>query len=115
MADYVQDGDLWDYTPGSAVAAGDVVILNDTVTVAPRPIAANKLGAVAVEGVFVLPKTSNQAIGQGKIVYWNASGSVITTAADSGGSSPTAYVRAGKAAVAALAADTTVRVALNIG
>lgn len=107
MADYVQDGDLIDYTPSSAVAAGDVVVLNDLVTVAPRPIAANKLGAVAVEGVFSLPKASG-AIGQGAIVYWDATAGNITTTSSGN-------KRAGKAAAAEGSAATTVKVLLNIG
>lgn len=107
MADYVQDGDLIDYTPGSAVAAGDVVVLNDLVTVAPRPIAANKLGAVAVEGVFALPKASG-AIGQGALVYWDATNGNVTTTSSGN-------KRAGKAAAAAASGDTTVRVLINIG
>lgn len=107
MADYVQDGDLIDYTPSSAVAAGDVVVLNDLVTVAPRPIAANKLGAVAVEGVYALPKATG-AIGQGAIVYWDATAGNVTTTA-------TGNKRAGKAAAAAASGDATVRVLINIG
>lgn len=107
MAQSYADGDLVDYTPSAAVAAGDVVILNDLVTVAPRPIAANKLGAVAVEGIFILPKASG-AIGQGAIVYWDATAGNITTTSSSN-------KRAGKAAEAAASADTTVKVLLNIG
>jgi len=107
VASYVQHGHTIDYTPSSAVAAGDVVVLNDLVTVAPRPIAANKLGAVCVEGVFELPKASG-AIGQGAIVYWDSTNSNITTTS-------TSNKRAGKAAVAAASGDTTVKVLLNIG
>jgi predicted RecA/RadA family phage recombinase len=107
MASYFQDGDLIDYTPSSAVAAGDVVVLNDLVTVAPRPIAANALGAVAVEGVFTLPKASG-AIGQGAIVYWDSTNSNITTTS-------TSNKRAGKAAAAAASGDATVKVLINQG
>jgi predicted RecA/RadA family phage recombinase len=107
VAQYYADGDLVDYTPSAAVAAGDVVILNDLVAVAPRPIAANKLGAVAVEGIFILPKASG-SIGQGAIVYWDATAGNITTTSSSN-------KRAGKAAEAAASADTTVKVLLNIG
>lgn len=111
MADFSQHGHTVDYTPSSAVAVGDVVVLNDLVTVAIRPIAANKLGAVAVEGVFVLPKAaaaSGASIGQGAIVYWDATAGNITTTSSGN-------KRAGKAATAAASADTTVRVLLNIG
>lgn len=111
MADYVQGDCLIDHTPSSAVAAGGVVVLNDLVTVAPRPIAANALGAVAIEGVWSMPKAaagSGKAIGQGAVVYWDATaGNITTTATDN--------KRAGKAAAAALTTDTTVRVILNCG
>jgi len=107
MADYYQDGDLINYTPSSAVAAGAVVVLADLVTVAPRPIAANQLGSVAVEGVFKLPKASG-AISQGAIVYWDATNSNVTTTAGSN-------KRAGKAAEAAASGDAVVPVLINIG
>jgi predicted RecA/RadA family phage recombinase len=104
MASYVQDECLIDYTPSAAVAAGDVVVLNDLVTVAPRPIAANALGAVAVEGVFSMPKASG-AIGQGALVYWDATNSNITTTSSGN-------KRAGKAAASG---DASVQVLINCG
>jgi len=107
MADYFQHGDVIDYTPSAAVAAGAVVVLNDLVTVAPRPIAANQLGAVCVEGVFSMPKASG-AIGQGAIVYWDATAGNITTTS-------TSNKRAGKAAKAAATGDASVLVLINIG
>lgn len=107
MASYVQGDCLLDYTPGSAVAAGDVVILNDLVAVAPVAIAANKLGAVSVEGVWSMPKASG-AIGQGALVYWDATNGNITTTSSGN-------KRAGKAAAAAASGDTTVKVLINIG
>lgn len=111
MASYVQGDCLIDYTPSAAVAAGDVVVLNDLVTVAPVAIAANKLGAVSIEGVWSLPKAaaaSGKAIGQGAVVYWDATaGNITTTSTDN--------KRAGKAAAAALTTDTTVQVIINVG
>lgn len=72
MGAYVQQGKTIDYTPGSAVAAGDVVAINKLVGVAPRPIAANALGAIAVEGVFVFPKPTGAGTdyAAGSKVYW---------------------------------------------
>jgi len=107
MASYFQDGDTIDYTPSAAVAAGDVVVIGDTVTVAPHAIAANKLGAVAPVGVFQMPKGTG-AIGQLVVVYWDATNSVVTTTASTN-------KRVGRTALAALSADTTVPVMLNIG
>ena len=107
MASYVQGDCLIVYTPSAAVSAGDVVVLNDLVTVAPRPIAANALGAVAIEGVFSMSKASG-AIGQGALVYWDATNSNITTTSSGN-------KRAGKAAAAAASGDTTVQVIINCG
>jgi predicted RecA/RadA family phage recombinase len=107
MASYSQAGCLIDYTPSAAVAAGDVVVLNDLVTVAPVAIAANALGAVAVDGVWSMPKASG-AIGQGALVYWDATAGNITTTA-------TNNKRAGKAAAAAVSGATTVQVLINVG
>lgn len=97
-----------DYTPASAVASGDVVVIGDIVAVATEPIAANVLGAVDVEGVFTLPKatTSASAITAGAKLYWDASGEVATTTA---GSNKTA----GYAVAAAAAATATVDVKLS--
>ena len=107
MASYVQGDCLLDYTPSAAVAAGDVVMLNDLVSVAPRAIAANALGAVSVEGVWEMPKASG-AIGQGALVYWDATAGNVTTTSSGN-------KRAGKAAAAAASADTTVKVLINCG
>lgn len=107
MASYVQGDCLLDYTPSAAVAAGDVVVLNDLVTVAPVAIAANKLGAVSVEGVWEMPKATG-AIGQGALVYWDATAGNVTTTSSGN-------KRAGKAAAAAASADTSVKVLINVG
>jgi predicted RecA/RadA family phage recombinase len=107
MASYVQGDCLIDYTPSAAVAAGDVVVLNDLVTVAPRAIAANALGAVAVEGVWSMPKATG-AINQGALVYWDATAGNVTTTSSGN-------KRAGKAAAAAASADASVQVLINCG
>ena len=57
-ARFVHDGEAIDYTPSSAVSAGDVVVQNDLVGVAKLDIAANTLGALAVKGVFDFPKAT---------------------------------------------------------
>jgi predicted RecA/RadA family phage recombinase len=107
MASYSQAGCLIDYTPSSAVAAGDVVLLADLVTVAPRAIAANALGAVAVDGVWSIAKAAG-AVSQGALLYWDATNSVVTTTAST-------HKRAGKAAAAAASGDASVMVILNVG
>ena len=49
---FVQEGNQIDHTPAAAVAAGAVVVLDDLIGIAKQPIDANKLGALAVTGVF---------------------------------------------------------------
>lgn len=106
MGAKVSDGGVWDYTPGSAVAAGDVVVMADTVGIAHRPIAANTLGSVAVSGVFNLAKGAG-AISQGAAIYWDTATSAVSTSSGAG------KVLAGKAAAAAASADTVVAVDLG--
>lgn len=107
---YQADPGHIDYTPGSAVAVGDVVQLGDLFCVADRPIAAGKLGAVAVEGAFILPKASG-AISQGATVYWDATAGNVVTSAGQGGVNK----RAGFAAEAAASGDSSVKVIINYG
>jgi len=79
-AAFVQEGGAVDYTPSADAAAGDVVVQGDLVGVAPRPIAANALGALAVGGVFEFPKATGtgKAIAAGKKVYWDATNKQAT-------------------------------------
>jgi len=103
---FVQEGASIDYTPGSDVDAGDVVVQGDLVGVAKLDINADELGALAVEGVFDFPKDtgSASAIDAGKKVYWDSGNEVVTetvgsntyagkTIADAGASDATARVR----------------------
>jgi predicted RecA/RadA family phage recombinase len=64
-------GDVIDYTPTTGVAAGEAVVVGSMVGVASRPIAANELGALNVEGVFSIekPTGAGTAIAQGAKVY----------------------------------------------
>jgi len=104
MASYVQVGDLLDYTPASAVAAGDVVVIGALVGVAPRAIAANAVGALAVEGVFEIPVATGAT---------GAQGSAISYYATSGVAHASTGTTAGVLAKARLVGDTSVHVLLN--
>ena len=107
-ATFVHDGKTVDYTPSSAVAAGDVVVQGDLAGVAPRPIAANTLGALAVGGVFEFPKATGtgKAIAAGKKVYWDATNKQATET-----SSGNTFL--GKTVAAVGDSDATVRVRLS--
>ena len=107
MATYVGEGSAVDYTPSSAVAAGEVVVQGSLVGIAKVAIAADVLGALAVVGLFDVAKStgSSTAITAGANVYWDATNEVATTT-----SAGNTYM--GKA-VAAAADDETVRVRLD--
>lgn len=62
-----------DYTPAAAVTAGDVVVLGGIVGIAANDIAASTKGALEIEGVFKVPKTTAAWV-VGLPVHWNASG-----------------------------------------
>lgn len=107
QATFVHDGNAIDYTPGAAVAAGGVVVQGELIGIAKTAIAANVLGALAVSGVFDLPKATGvgTAITAGALVYWDATNSVATTTASGN-------KLLGKTIAAAADADATVRVRL---
>jgi predicted RecA/RadA family phage recombinase len=108
MATLVHQGRTIDYTPSVAKTAGTVVEQSQLIGVVVTDIAANALGALAVEGVFDFPKTagSNTAIAVGDKVYWD-DGNTVATETTSG----TIYL--GKCVAAADDDDTTVRVKMN--
>jgi predicted RecA/RadA family phage recombinase len=105
---YVSDDDMVDYTPTADVAAGDVVVQGDLVGVAKKPIPANTAGALAVEGLFDVPKATGagSGIAAGTSVYWDATNKVATATA-------TGNKLMGKTVLVAADADATVRVRLH--
>lgn len=107
-AQFIHNGDSIDYTPGSAVAAGDVVVQGDLIAIAKLDIAAGQRGALATVGVFDVPKNtgSSAAITAGTKLYWDSAEEVATST--SGGNK---YL--GKAVQDAGDEDTTVRVKLE--
>jgi predicted RecA/RadA family phage recombinase len=56
---FVQEGNSIDYTPAADVAAGVGVIQNYLFGVTKLPILAGKRGALALEGVFDFPKSTD--------------------------------------------------------
>lgn len=109
-AQFIQDGSYIDYTPGSAVAAGDVVVQGDLIGIAKGDIAANKPGALAVEGVYDVPKATGASttISAGVNVYWDVAEQVAKTDSETG-----ANKLLGKTVAAAGDSAATVRVRLS--
>jgi predicted RecA/RadA family phage recombinase len=109
-ASFVQEGNSIDYTPTADVAAGKLVVQNDLIGIAKLDIAAGELGALAVTGVFAIPKATGEgtAIAAGVKLYWDATNNVATTTDNSGANK---YL--GKSIRAAGTAESTVRVRLS--
>lgn len=72
---YVQDGDIIQYAnAGSAISAGDVVVVGQQIGVALVDIPATTgVGSVAMAGVFELPKVTAAVIAQGEEIIWDVS------------------------------------------
>lgn len=111
VAQFIQEGKSIDYTPQADVTAGDVVVVGDLVAVAKIDIAAGQLGALAIEGVFEVPKeaaAADKAIAFGTKVYWNETDKRVEVTDGTG-----VHKYMGKTIKAALTTDTTTRVRLE--
>jgi len=111
QATFIQEGLSIDYTPGSAVAAGQVVVQGSMIGAAKTPIAANALGALAVRGIFDVVKANEQQA-LGAALYWDADGNPYNGTAGTGCATTTSGGNTfiGFAQVAAGATDEVVRV-----
>jgi len=88
----ISEGRYIDYTPSTAVDAGDVVVLGDNlVCIATSDIAASALGALATDGVYDVVITSGN-VSEGDALYWDADGNPQGGTAGSGAASSTAGV-----------------------
>lgn len=107
VADYVSSGDTIDFTPGSATAAGAVVVQGTQIGITKVAVPANTLGTLHVQGVFDVNCASGTTFSAGALLYWNAgSGLVTTTNTD---------VLMGRAALAKTSGQTKARVRLGVG
>lgn len=102
---FYQLGGAIDYTPATAVAAGDVVVIGSLVGVAKLDIPANTTGALALTGVYKVSKGTG-AITAGTVLYWNKSSKQVVT---SGSDLPVFGIAVADAA----SGDATVLVRLN--
>jgi predicted RecA/RadA family phage recombinase len=111
---YTDTADAIDYTPGSAVTAGAVIVLGSMVAIATQDIAANEKGSLALEGVFVVPKITG-ALTVGVPIYWDPAGNPVGGTAGSGAATGTAGAlkKMGYVAEAAASGDATVKVVLR--
>lgn len=110
---YIESGEVKDFVLSGTVTTGSVVEIGDMVGVALKSGVSGDTIAVALEGVFEVPKVtgSGKAFTLGQKVYSKGDGNV-TPSADDGGSPATAYKLAGYAWTAATTTATTVQVKL---
>ena len=77
---FVQDGQHLDYTPsGADASAGDIVLIGTRIGVVVRDTKDGKLGALAVSGVWEMPKATGQSWTLGASIYWDAGANNFTT------------------------------------
>lgn len=114
QARFLQQGESIDYTPGSAVGAGDVVVVNGVPLVAKLDIAANTLGALEMLGVYDLVKDSSVFSAMDP-VYWDADGDPVGGTAGTGAATSTAAGnnKIGLAVLAALTGGAVVKTKLT--
>jgi len=103
---YVQAGDHINYTPGSDLPCGSIVVQNGLVGISTRPIVADELGSLAVVGVFRFFKTDDDTFDVGASAYLDVGAGEIT-------SEPSGNLFIGKAWKEAAADDETVDVRLS--
>lgn len=110
----VAGGQKIDYTPGSDVTGGQVVIIGTIPFIASTDITASVVGSLEVEGIFDVPKATG-ALTAGDAIYWNTTGNPNVGTAGTGAATGTAsgnYLM-GVAVLDAASGDTYVRVKLT--
>lgn len=76
-----KSGGVIDYTPGTATTAGDVISVGKLLGVADNDIAANKLGALSIAGIYSFAKATGAStgIGAGVEVYYDEDNDRVST------------------------------------
>ena len=105
--------DAIDYTPVAAEPGGDVVVQGGLVGVNPTDLAAGEKGALSLEGIYDVPKTTAAWV-IGLPVFWDSAGTPDSGDASSGAANQIGTgVYMGIATQAAGSGDNTGRVLLN--
>jgi predicted RecA/RadA family phage recombinase len=84
-----KEGRVIDYTPESALTAGDVVLLGTIPMIASADTAAGTKGTLECEGIWKVPQAA-EIITAGDAVYWDADGNPYGGTAGSGAGTGTA-------------------------
>lgn len=110
---FVQDGATIDYTAAASFISGEVVPLQHCVGIALGAIESGATGAVAIEGVFTVPKVAAAVFAAGEKLLWDASEGAFD---DSAATPASGDIMGAVVAVRpGLAAETTATVKLTPG
>lgn len=111
---FIQRGDEIDYTAGSDIAAGALVLVGDKPGVAKFAIPNGATGALSMRGVFDVAQDGAAAVSVGDKIYWDATEGKATKTASTGSGGDTVYnTRIGVAVAAAASGADTVRVLIG--
>ncbi len=84
QAVYIQKGDVIDYyNAGSALSAGDVVVIGNHIGVCATDIGATETGAMYISGVFKMAAVTGASFAIGDVLYWDNSAKNLTKTASS--------------------------------
>lgn len=103
---YIQPGNVIDYTAGANIVSGQAVLIGKRLGVALAAIANGATGSVQVTGVFSIAKLSTDVVAAGDLLYWDAGNSRLTT-------TTTSNTLAGYAVEAAGNGVATVKIKIN--
>jgi predicted RecA/RadA family phage recombinase len=78
MKNFIQKGNVLQYTAGADVSSGDVVVSGDYVGIAVADIANGETGSVSIEGVYELAKEASLVVAQGDKLYWATDDEEVT-------------------------------------
>ncbi len=96
MAQFIQKGDIVDYTNSgeAAIEYGQLIVEKDKVFVAAEEIAPGATGGVHASGVFEMAAETTAAFAFGQKIYYDATNKVATATAETGTSTktPNAYI-----------------------
>lgn len=111
---FIQDGNVKDFTndTGSAITTGEVVVMGAMIGIALVDIAIGAVGAVALSGVFSLPKASAADLALGEYLQYDISASEFVAV---GGAATGDVINCGVAFTAAGNGSDLVEVKLNPG
>lgn len=97
---FVQDGKVIDFTAAGTITSGQVVPLQHAVGIALGDAVSGETVAVAIEGVFTVPKVSAAVIAAGESLTWDVSANASAGAFDDNLATPATGDVTGAAAVA---------------